>query len=366
MSQKTAKTNEARILADHEPEISIAPTSSASAGGLRFDRRMLLGRGLVAGLLGALAQSCADANFSSGSVRGVRSEDSKNPSSRSKNELDEYGTNVEGDVVDTKSANRPGAPDGEPETRNEHSGHDDGGSDGGASAGDGDGDGDGDGINEAEDQGCQPHRIDTLDTSKIPQAAADRVPAVRFYGQDKSAMIALKFPNGAGIKNIIVCKENGRPIAIHAMTGADDGGRRPIILDHLSLHQVDNIKIIIQMDDDKRFFVQLAKSYYRDRGGAVSDLSMGPNSNEQSVAQFVEKYDSFRSDPDVTYPNDYNSQVRNLQTVVSTSSWTRGPGVKGAATDIMGDALDLNGKTIIEHPTFCTYSNGFRTMLRIS
>lgn len=365
MSQKTAKTKEGRIVADPESEISIVPTSTANDGGLRFDRRMLLGRGLVAGLLGTLAQSCADANFSSSSARGVRSENSKDPSSRNKNELDEYGNSVEGDVVDTKAANRPGATDGASETLNERSGDDEGGSDGGADAGDGDRDSDGS-INEGEDQSCSPHRIDTLDTAKIPQAAGDRVPAVRFYGQDKSAMIALKFPNGAGIKNIIVCKENGRPIAIHAMTGADDGGRRPIILDHLSLHQVDNIKIIIQMDDDKRLFVQLAKSYYRDRGGAVSDLSMGPNSNEQSVAQFVEKYDSFRSDPDVTYPNDYNSQVRNLQTAVSTSSWTRGAGVKGAATDIMGDALDLNGKTIIEHPTFCTYSNGFRTMLRIS
>lgn len=364
MQSKTAKLEKETRQNEHN-SVDFASLDRHQVNDL--NRRNFFANSFFAGFLSTLTQACADAEFSeSSSRRNSMQSNSKpsdtNPSPLNRKDASDYTNTLEVDIQDTKSDNRTDSgengvndPDvtstSDPTNEDRNDNNDDGQNN--------------DAPVDSKDQSCAPHRIDTIDTAKIPNAAADRTPAVKFYGQDRSAMIVMKFPNGVGIQQVIVCKENGRPIAIHSMTGADNNGQRPIILDHLFLNQINNIKIIINMEDGKRFWAQVPKSYFRDLGGAITDLSMAPNSSEQSVAQFVEKYDSFRSDPNITYPNDYNNQVRNLQTVASTSAWTRGPGVKGAATDVMGEPIDLNGQALIEHPTFCTYSNRFRTMIRI-
>ena len=222
-------------------------------------------------------------------------------------------------------------------------------------------------MGSGEDE-CKATRTNKIDPNSLPQAPEDRVPAVKFYGRDNSAMIAMQFSNGEGIAQVLVCKEDGQLLALHGMTGADAGGTRPIIVDNIFLIAVNNIKLVIQMNDGKRYVTMVAKSYYKEfENKAVTDLSMAPNSDEQSVAQFEEVAGSFNVDAAITYPNDFNSgKVRNLQTVKMGTTWNAQGGLKGTATDIMGRPLaSLSGATIIEHPTFCTYSGSFRTMIRI-
>jgi hypothetical protein len=347
---------------------------------------MMFGAGMLAGVASILAQACSGSDFSSGTRNSSKGNANKKPgaptgtatSDGEENDVDaadpdsaasadaDDAAGVDASGTDSADANGEGLSDA-----------DDGLADAGADADGGSDAGAVDGTNDTNDGNldsgddtdeCFANTTPQLDVDKLPKADDAQVPAVRFYGKDGSAMVAMKFATGAGIQQVIVCKEDGKLLALHGMTGADNGGARPIVIDNIILTGVANLKLVIQMDGGKRVVATVPKAYFKTFNNvAVTDLSDSPNPTDQSVAQFAEEGGSFTVDANVSYPKDSGpNDVRNLQTVNATSKWTRGAGVKGTVTDIMGDTIDIKDSAIIEHPTFCTYaSGGFRTMIRI-
>lgn len=390
-------------MCDQARDVTVPKTKPSDSVGVDWslaqaviDRRSAFGRGIFAGLAAVVAQACSNSDLiASGDTQSMRrvSDSTPDPTEFAPT-LGGSGTSVtpfQGSSVDNgtdsnqeidESNGTLGADSGdEEEASNDSDGTDsvdkegmdagggngmNGGSDGMDGGGGTNSDGGGT-IGSGEDT-CRATDINKIDPSKIPDAPAELIPQVVFYGRDKSAMVAMQFSKGDGIAQVVVCKENGQLLALHGMTGADAGGTRPIIIDNVILSGVNNIRIVLQMTDAKRYVTMIAKVYFRQfKNAAITDVLDAPNPNQQSVAQFRETVGTFNRDPNIVYPNDYNTNsVRNLQTAKQDTSWTAESGVKGIVTNIMGQELmSISGSAIIEYPTFCTYSGNFRTMIRI-
>ena len=236
------------------------------------------------------------------------------------------------------------------------------------------------------DPGTACRAIDNpmLNLEPVPLALAEKMPTAVFYGQQKSALLALLLPEGEDIKSIVVCTANGKLMALHGITSADkksNGNWRPIVIDNLPLIDKGaglNEIIVLMQISGKTVKANIPVAFMdRFQNKSVIDFSdhtvpAGMIGN-QSVTQFKEGKGTFNVDEKEVYPNKYNStQVRNLQTAKSSTTWTKGDRIIGTVfTDVMGRVLDtLDGSTILEHQVFCTYketSDGkwARTMLHI-
>lgn len=211
-------------------------------------------------------------------------------------------------------------------------------------------------------------------------------PRVKFYGRMDSALVAIKFPGSDAINQVILASPTGKMLAVHTITGADkdgSGNYRPIVMDNIWLKikgsELKEIKIILQTPSGKKVHTEPVAFFTNFGGKTVIDLSSisvpAEMAGRQSVTQFNAQPTAFTNDPDVTYPNNasYNSggeTVRNLRTVNTSTTWTKGAGVMGTVTDIMGETIDIGGQGILEHQIFCTYvdvdsSKTVRTILHI-
>jgi hypothetical protein len=236
------------------------------------------------------------------------------------------------------------------------------------------------------DAGTACRAIDNpkLNIETVPMALAEKMPTAVFYGQQKSALLAMLLPEGEDIRSVVVCTANGKLMALHGITSADkksNGNWRPIVIDNLPLIDkgagLNEIVVLMQING-KTVKSNIPVSFMdRFQNKSVIDFSdhtvpAGMIGN-QSVTQFKEGRGTFNVDENEVYPNKYNStQVRNLQTAKSGTTWTKGDRIVGTVfTDVMGRVLDtLDGSTILEHQVFCTYketSDGkwARTMLHI-
>ena len=236
------------------------------------------------------------------------------------------------------------------------------------------------------DAGTACRAIDNpkLNLEPVPLALAEKMPTAVFYGQQKSALLALLLPEGEDVKSIVVCTANGKLMALHGITGADkksNGNWRPIVIDNLPLIDKGaglNEIILLMQINGKTVKANIPVAFMdRFQNKSVIDFSdhtVPPGMlGNQSVTQFKEGRGTFNVDDKEIYPNKYNSTiVRNLQTAKSGTTWTKGTKILGTVfTDVMGRVLDtLDGSTILEHQVFCTYketSDGkwARTMLHI-
>ena len=236
------------------------------------------------------------------------------------------------------------------------------------------------------DAGTACRAIDNpkINLEPLPLALAEKMPTAVFYGQQKSALLALLLPEGEDIKSVVVCTANGKLMALHGITSADkksNGNWRPIVIDNLPL--IDKgaglNEIVVLMQINGKTVKANIPVAFMDRFQNKSVIDFSDHTvpalmiGNQSVTQFKEGKGTFNVDATVTYPNNYNSnQVRNLQTAKAGTTWTKGDRIMGTVfTDVMGRVLDtLDGSTILEHQVFCTYketSDGkwARTMLHI-
>jgi hypothetical protein len=307
-----------------------------------LSRRLLFGTGLVS-LATMLGQACSGSDFSGG--LGAR----KKKSDKEENDQDTDA----GDAGDVDGEDGP---------------------DGGVDA---EGDAGGGGLGNGSDtSGCHANTNSKIDLSNHPEAPDDLKPKIKFYGRDASAMIALKFETDKDIGQIMVARKDGSLLALYGTTGADkdgSGNYRPMVIDNINLKDADDLKLVLQMGAD-RFVVDVKKEYFTsyngsevvDLGGGTVPADMAAN---QSMTQFKESVGSFMEDPNVTYPTD-GQGPRNLQTVKSGSSWTKGSTIKGTVTDIMGETIDIGGSALIEYQVFCTYvesgGKAYRTILQVA
>lgn len=338
-----------------------------------LDRRAILGLLGVGALLG---QACGKGAFSSGSKSGKKIDNAGGTSGKADGDDGKAGTAGK-DKSGAKGGDAPDgndAPDGGPDSNGGPEGQGDvnleGGNDTNA---DGNDTVDGD----VDETSC--HANDNggkIDASNIPEMPDAMKPAVKFYGRDASAMVALKFGDGAAeVKQVILAKEDGKLQALHGISGADkkDGKFRVIVVDNINLAGSAKLLIVVQ-SGDKRFKTLITKEYFTKKDGKdVIDLSPmtvpAAWAANQSVTQFSETVGSFNNDTNVSYPGPAPGTVRNLQTVKAGTTWTKSGGVKGTVTDLMGDTIDIGGGALIEHNMFCTYLDVggklFRTMLQV-
>lgn len=358
-------------------------TKATSVSQPPLSRRAMFGFSVL-GLSAAMASACSGSTFNAGTENGT-SRNSNKPGAGGATEPTNKGKGGPGsEGEDTNKACLDGdCPAGEGGTDtggsgtstkgSKYDGEDTGTLDDGEDTGTlGDGEdtgtgGETDGANDTAD--CKANTTTELDLNAIPEATGGLVPTFKLYGKDSSALLALKFAD-AGVSQVIVCREDGKMLALQGITSADraaNNNLRPMIIDNLNISATNNLKILVTKGAD-RYVATLAKEYFTSfQGKSVVDLSQGAMAAYQSVAQFTEG-SGFNMDANVSYPT--NGQgPRNLMTAASTSTWTKGAGVKGTITDIMGDSIDINGNGLLENQTFCTYvvsgPTAYRTILRV-
>ncbi len=319
----------------------VAPTKEAEV----VNRRRMFGAGLIS--IGTmLAAACSGTDFASG-VAGGRKKDSK------------QAGGVSGDDDDDSTGPDGTAP-------------------GGKDAADGVDPNNPDDPNNPNPPGPTDPSIDDCAANNATAISPDGDPAdayqarFKFYGKTKSALVAVQFDASESIDQVILATPTGRLIAVHTITGADkdaSGKYRPIVMDNVWLQEkgkdLTEIKLILQTPAGKKVHTEPVAFFTTYNNMTVVDLSGGSVPSEmlgnQSVTQFDASSGGFDTDTSVSYPSDAanGNQVRNLHTVNISTSWTRGAGVKGTVTDIMGVDITskIDGQGILEHQVFCTYVN---------
>ncbi len=318
------------------------------------NRRRMFGVGLI-GVASMLAAACSGTDFASGNSLGAK---------RKKNK-DENGGDDVADGPDTDSPD-PGGPEG-----------------GSLDVNDPD-----DPTNVPEVTGlddCAANVTTSIDPNADDIGALK--PTVKFYGRMDSALVALKFPGGDAIDQVILASPEGKLLAVHTVTGADkdaSGNYRPIVMDNVWLKvkgkDLTDVRIILQTPSGKKGHNEKIVFFTTFNGKPVLDLAgrtvPAGVLGHQSVTQFSSVTDkgntNFKSDQDVKYPAKYNggdAENRFLQTAQANTTWSKGAGVKGTVTDIMGETINIDGQGILEHQVFCTYddsgANVVRTILHI-
>lgn len=228
---------------------------------------------------------------------------------------------------------------------------------------------------------CDAYSTNKIDTTGMPELAEK--PVIKFYGRNDSALVAMKFDGSLGIQQVIITTPTGKILALHGITGADKNGAnfRPIVIDNIWLKEkgtdITEIYIILQMGAERKLHKEQVAFFTTYNSTPVVDLSgrMVPANWEsnQSVTQFDKGTGLHRSDETTKYPNSDLQNTRFLQTAIDVTSWTKGTGVKGTITDIMGDDITSmfanDSKAIAEYQIFCTYvlsgGNMYRTILHI-
>lgn len=340
----------------NSPEVSKKEATETVEETRNLSRRKMFGSGFM-GFAAVLATACSGTDFASSGANG-RKKSAKSGSD---------GNDGFGESDGQDGLNSSDGPDGQDSGESDGGGID--GADGGADGTDG---------NLTDLTECNAYSTNKIDTTGMPELAEK--PTIKFYGRTDSALVAMKFDGALGIDQVIIATPSGKILALHGITGADKKGAefRPIVVDNIWLKEkgadITEVYIILQSGNERKlhkepvaFFTTYNSTPVKDLSGRAVPASWMAN---QSVTQFAQVDGSYNSDATVTYPNDFNSTAtRNLQTVRATSTWTKGAGIKGTVTDIMGETIDITGAAIIEHQIFCTYvvAGGFayRTILHI-
>jgi hypothetical protein len=221
---------------------------------------------------------------------------------------------------------------------------------------------------------CTPPAPET-----IPDADASLTPEFKLYGQRSSALLALLFPDGAQFTEFRLLRGDGSPVYFRRLNAADRIGDkfRPIVIDNISLGRHESWQLLLTREDGSiRKCVHPVQFFNEYEGMPVLDLGQRsiPNGflGNQSVPQFGQgALAGFNSDANVTYPDANGGPgARTLLTATATSTWTKGAGVLGITTDIMGRSIDIDGESgLSDYPLFCTYqlsgNTYVRTMLRV-
>ncbi len=221
---------------------------------------------------------------------------------------------------------------------------------------------------------CTPPAPET-----IPDADASLTPEFKLYGRRASALLALLFPAGAKFTEFRLLRGDGSPVYFRRLNAADRIGEefRPIVIDNISLGQHESWQILLTREDGSiRKCVRPVQFFNEYEGMPVLDLGQQsiPNGflGNQSVAQFGQgALTGFNSDATVTYPDANGGPgARTLLTALAAATWTKGAGVLGITTDVMGRLIDIDGESgLSEFPLFCTYqlsgNTYVRTMLRV-
>ncbi len=226
---------------------------------------------------------------------------------------------------------------------------------------------------------CHPEISNTLELSNIPAATGTVVATARFYGSATSTnLVAVHLSSfdqssATNVKAVAICRTSGKFMALCALTDADVNGAalRPLIFDNLSIGADANLVLVVLKSDDSMTKQTVPVAYFSVYSGqAVVDLSAHTVDagfvGRQSVTEF--NATGAVADTGVTYPNTYDSgATRNLMTAQAATTWTKGAGVQGTVTDVMGNTLST--MDLSEHQCICTYVAGagvyYRTMLRI-
>jgi hypothetical protein len=361
------------------PEAAQAPAASSTSVEPNLSRRGIFGAGFV-GIATALVQACSGGDFASGTI-GRRKSDDPEPGNQDVGGQGDPGgevctppdpeNGIEGD---------PGCVGGVDEA--------DGGDAGGGQDAQGDG-GDGGLGNGDDDNACYANSSNTVDVSNIEAAGPELTPTARFYGSKTSTMVALQFPAGTDIKQVIILRPTGLMLALHGISSADKkgSGYRPIVVDNINVGG-NEIVLLLQLATERRK-VTIPVAFFKTFDGRdVVDLSSrgvpADWVDNQSSAAFAVGA-GFNSDPNTTYPGKFNNgAVRNLQTVTVDTSWKLvtdsfnphglnrpNQRVQGRVTDIMGNDIDIDGSQLLEYQIFCTYVNVgadkvYRTILQIA
>jgi hypothetical protein len=237
---------------------------------------------------------------------------------------------------------------------------------------------------------CEDFVSKKVEVKEIPDARAELIPRVKFWGNPKSTMMAFAWSQSSQAASFTVARQDGTKIAfgwIQPSHHRTDGSMRPVVIDNIDLSNLAIVVIHFKTRAGLEFKHRVDITYERmfmglrveeSRTGEFFKHALTDPAWQLAVApQFDAPFASaltngFREDASVSFPMpDGTAGARSLLTATDSAVWsthgmTLAPGDK--VTDVLGDEIDLtSGNFILETQTFFVYrKNGETSWIKTS
>ncbi len=237
---------------------------------------------------------------------------------------------------------------------------------------------------------CEDFVSKKVDVKEIPDARAELIPRVKFWGNPKSTMMAFAWSQSSQAASFTVTRQDGSKIAfglIQPSHHRSNGTMRPVVIDNLDLTNLARVVIHFKTRAGIEFKHRVDVTYEREfmgltvvesRSGEFFQHTLTDPAWQLVVApQFDAPFASaltngFREDASVSFPMpDGTAGARSLLTATDSAVWST-HGMTLAAgdkvTDVLGDEIDVtSGNFILETQTFFVYrKNGETSWIKTS